>query len=1146
VTGFFTDTVDFGGGVLTSAGGTDIFVAKFDSSGNHVWSQGFGDPNSQYGRSVTADPSGNVTVTGDFYGTVDFGGGTLTGAGSGIFVAKFGSGGNHVWSQGFGGWGHQYGRSVTTDPSENVIITGDFGGTVDFGGGPLTSSGPSDIVVAKFSPPPCQVLSTRLDFGPVGVGNSKDTTFTIANLNGGTLAGTVSETCPYYSIVSGGGPYTLAPGESLAVTVRYAPSFLGTHACTIETGDALCVDVSCTGVGVAKDMTFTVRNPGGGVLSGAVSETCPNYSIVSGGGSYSLAPGDSLVVTVRFEPTSLGTHICTIETGDALCSDVACTGFAVETIPRRHEMPQQEHVDIPGGFRSSAAIDTFVLAQFEFGSTTGPSPQGWVSVDYSGTGDFAQIYPGVAVTQEDPCLFDPLWLWGFFDDPFVTSYDCHTPNPLPGQGAVPYGTPESGYLWNEIQSPLVGNNGYGDDYRLKFLTYRDLPLDNLVFYVWHVRSWTAGQPGPWRDRGLVYYGGHRDWIDGEYPVGDLIDPGADSIQVALGVRDLCWVWCGTYGAGTCHSHAPLFDRVRLERVGALGPRYGVRHIDLFQDNFAGDGTLTGTARADAAVDILPSSHPGILPGDSVSVSIAPVHAPAGADPDAWLYVRVRNKNDPKSGAGLGSSDTRTGITGPRWPYVGSWTDASSNTWEIFQMDSVITSAGLSVPDRYCVDLNDALFVPGDTVFYFFAAEDAAGHRNYWHRRIAPNPLAWFSPSGQGDDHVTADREEAAVHPCEFTILPAGGFARGGDILYVDDTDDRGGPAQMFFDTSFDMMGLRDRIDRFDVLGPSSAVGNSLASRVKNIQAQIIGVYKNILWNSGTLSSGTIGDGSGNPEKSDDFALLEQFIRTSDKGPGLYISGDNVAEEWVTLSGAAAILLRSDWIPFNLLDGDHTNFGEAVSPLLTGSPDGHFYDGYSGYGERLIAYGSCALVNNFDVLQPTGVSIEEFPYPNAGPGNGAAVISTQTTNAQAAWATVILSGFSYHHIREAAVQYPPARVEHLRTILVYMGNIVPDASGVPGDGPRFANALFNAYPNPFNPETTIKYTIKERAHVSLKIYNVAGQLIRTLVDEVQDPDQIEPVRWDGANNAAQGVSSGVYFYKLVTKNFSRTKKVVHLK
>jgi flagellar hook assembly protein FlgD len=111
---------------------------------------------------------------------------------------------------------------------------------------------------------------------------------------------------------------------------------------------------------------------------------------------------------------------------------------------------------------------------------------------------------------------------------------------------------------------------------------------------------------------------------------------------------------------------------------------------------------------------------------------------------------------------------------------------------------------------------------------------------------------------------------------------------------------------------------------------------------------------------------------------------------------------------------------------------------------------------------------------------------------------------------------------------------------------YVG-VVPPATGVdPGAGPQYANSLGNNYPNPFNPTTNIKYSIKERAHVSLKIYNAAGQLVRTLVDEVQAPDEVKPVEWDGRNNADQTVSSGVYFYRLVTKNFSQTKKTVFLK
>jgi C1A family cysteine protease len=93
---------------------------------------------------------------------------------------------------------------------------------------------------------------------------------------------------------------------------------------------------------------------------------------------------------------------------------------------------------------------------------------------------------------------------------------------------------------------------------------------------------------------------------------------------------------------------------------------------------------------------------------------------------------------------------------------------------------------------------------------------------------------------------------------------------------------------------------------------------------------------------------------------------------------------------------------------------------------------------------------------------------------------------------------------------------------------------------------FENYLGNCHPNPFNPTTAIDYAIKERGHVTLKVYNVAGQLVRTLVDENQAPSSMRQVMWHGRNDAGQPVSSGVYFYRLVTKGFVETKKMVLLK
>jgi hypothetical protein len=75
------------------------------------------------------------------------------------------------------------------------------------------------------------------------------------------------------------------------------------------------------------DLTFSISNIGGGTLTGTVSETCDNYSLV-GDVSYSLTSGQSKDFTVRFKPLSVGIKNCTIETGASACADVSCTGTA--------------------------------------------------------------------------------------------------------------------------------------------------------------------------------------------------------------------------------------------------------------------------------------------------------------------------------------------------------------------------------------------------------------------------------------------------------------------------------------------------------------------------------------------------------------------------------------------------------------------------------------------------------------------------------------------------------------------------------------------------------------------------------------------------------------------------------------------------
>jgi len=88
-------------------------------------------------------------------------------------------------------------------------------------------------------------------------------------------------------------------------------------------------------------------------------------------------------------------------------------------------------------------------------------------------------------------------------------------------------------------------------------------------------------------------------------------------------------------------------------------------------------------------------------------------------------------------------------------------------------------------------------------------------------------------------------------------------------------------------------------------------------------------------------------------------------------------------------------------------------------------------------------------------------------------------------------------------------------------------------------------LYGNYPNPFNPDTNIAFSVKEAGKVTLEIYNSRGQLVKTLINGViESGDQI--VTWNGTNDSSKNVASGVYFYKMKTENFTSTKKMILMK
>jgi hypothetical protein len=155
IVGYFSGSISFGAptSTLTSAGGLDVFLAKFDSSGTPKWSQRFGDAKDQLASGVALDPSGNIVIVGNFNGATNFGTGLLTSAGNeDVFVAKFNPSGVSMWSDNFGGTNKdQFAGGVTVDSAGAISIATYFNGDIDFGGGSLLSAGANDVAVAKLN-----------------------------------------------------------------------------------------------------------------------------------------------------------------------------------------------------------------------------------------------------------------------------------------------------------------------------------------------------------------------------------------------------------------------------------------------------------------------------------------------------------------------------------------------------------------------------------------------------------------------------------------------------------------------------------------------------------------------------------------------------------------------------------------------------------------------------------------------------------------------------------------------------------------------------------------------------------------------------------------------------------------------------------
>ena len=323
VTGRFSSSVDFGGGTLSSAGGTDIFLAMYDTNGTHQWSRALGAAGSDNGTGVATDGSGNPVITGTFYNNVDFGSGQqLPGASdrASIFVAKYTAGGSYLWAKSFtdvttpvGYSADAVANGVAVDGSGNIALTGGLTGNVNFGGGLLSGSS-KDIFMAEFDAAGGYRWAQRFvaSFPDAGYGVNVDSNANVL------ITGTFQQAVNF-----GGG--TLSPGSANAFVAKYAPA---------TTQNPPTATPTHTAVPPAPTFTFTATNTSAATFTRSATPTPTSTPVSTATVTWTATPTRTFTVTQTLAPTKTWTPTGTATLTFTPTRSLTPTATATATLTR--------------------------------------------------------------------------------------------------------------------------------------------------------------------------------------------------------------------------------------------------------------------------------------------------------------------------------------------------------------------------------------------------------------------------------------------------------------------------------------------------------------------------------------------------------------------------------------------------------------------------------------------------------------------------------------------------------------------------------------------------------------------------------------------------------------------------------------------
>ncbi|MEE4257708.1 MAG: T9SS type A sorting domain-containing protein [Bacteroidales bacterium] len=148
----FYGTSEIGTETFESMGSQDIILASYDQGGNFSWAQHFGSPKTDYVNAVCSDPEGNIIFTGHYYDSISFGDTSLYAlGGSDIFIAKYSSAGNRIWLRQASGSSSDQSHTIACDEDGNIVFSGSYFNDITIGDTTFTTQDPTGVFFAKLN-----------------------------------------------------------------------------------------------------------------------------------------------------------------------------------------------------------------------------------------------------------------------------------------------------------------------------------------------------------------------------------------------------------------------------------------------------------------------------------------------------------------------------------------------------------------------------------------------------------------------------------------------------------------------------------------------------------------------------------------------------------------------------------------------------------------------------------------------------------------------------------------------------------------------------------------------------------------------------------------------------------------------------------